>query len=264
MNEIVRKVSFGTQINIIKRQQPFALIGLVFTIISVAVLIYALIFSIRNDMSKKDYDLINQKGTITTAEVVSGIIHTSVKINNVSPTTIFYKYVDNGKIVTDEFKTISVLSPDFRVAGTQIQIKYYQENSIITGLKPWLFPKIFIYNAVVFLFIGLPLLWFALKKYRQELHLYQYGKVTKAKIIKVVIKQGLPISKKGEGKIIHYEYQTSKGKTINNQFFATETYLKNRHQGDKISIFILKNREEISTVIPKLDSDKNGWNIDFE
>jgi len=268
MNGIPRNVNFSTKFKILKKKPIPMLIGFLFTLLPVfLVILLTVIFStIGNDTPKVDYDLINKNGTNGSAIITDIETQYNVTINGVHPSIISYKYSENGNEINSKYKTLSPRKVDNLNVGNNIEIKYLNENSIITELKPYDFPKNFLlFFPIPFLIIGLPFLFYSLSKLRKELKLYKYGKVGSGKVISMIPKSGLPVSNVGQGVIVHYQYKDNNGNDIVGESFTTDFSILNDKKKDEYTpIFISTENEKESCLIPKLESLRNNWNIKFE
>ncbi len=268
MNNTPRKVKFSTKLNILKKRPFPMLFGFLFTLIPLfLVIVLSIVFSsIGNDTPEIDYELINSQGKEKTAEITDIETQFYVKINGVHPTIISYKYVVNGKEVESKYKVLEERKIEKLEIGNKIEIKELNGNSILKDLKPYDFSiGFFLLFPIPFLIIGLPFLIYSLLNLKNELKLYKFGKVSKAKIISMMPKSGLPVSNVTQGIIVHYEYQTRNGNKIIGESFTTDfSIMSDKKKDDLIPIFISNENEEKSCVVPKLESLRNAWNIDFE
>lgn len=268
MNGIPRSVNFSTKYKILKKKPIPTLIGFLFTLlpIFIAILITIIFSAIGNDTPKVDYDLINKNGTNGIATITDIETQYNVTINGVHPSTISYKYSENGKEINSKYKTLSPRKVENLNIGNNIEIKYLNEDSIITELKPYDFSaKFFLFFPIPFLIIGLPFLLYSLSKLKKELKLYKYGKAGSGKIISMIPKSGLPVSNVGQGVIVHYQYKDSKGKDIIGESYTTDFSILNDKKKDEYTpIFISTENEKESCLISKLESLRNNWNIKFE
>ena len=262
MSENQRQVSFLTILNLLKWNPIPFFLGLGFTIIPI--LVSMLILSIGNDSPKVDYDLICEKGTETIAQITDIETEHNIEINGVHPSMISYKYLENGSEKNFKFRTLSERKVQNLNIGSEVQIKYLSGKSIIKDLKP--FNADFLkFIPFIFLIIGLPLLLYSTYQIRKQLNLYKNGQIAKGKILSMMPKSGLPISKIGQGIIIHYQYETTKGKSIVEESFTTDfSILNDKKKDDYIPIFISRKNEQKSCIVPKLESLRNNWNIEFD
>lgn len=268
MNITPRKVKFSTILNILKKKPTPMLIGFLFTLIPLfLVLVLSIVFSsFGKDTPEIDYELINLQGNETTAEITDIETQYNVTINGVHPTIISYKYLENGKEIASKYKVLEERKIEKLEIGNDIKIKELNGNSIVKDLKPYGFSIwFFLLIPIPFLIIGLPFLIYSILNLKKELKLYKFGIISKGKIISMMPKSGLPVSNVGQGIIVHYEYETRNGKKIIGESFTTDfSIMSDKKKDDLVPIFISPENEEKSCVVPKLQSLRNNWNIDFE
>lgn len=268
MNNVSRKVKFSTKLNILKKKPIAMYFGFLFTLIPVfLVIVFLIVFtSIGNDTPEIDYNLINSQGKERTAVITDIETQYNVTINGVHPTIISYKYADNGKTVESKYKVLEERKIEYLEIGDDLVIKELNGSSIVKDFKPYDFSTgFFLLFPIPFLIIGLPFLIYSLLNFKNELKLYKYGKVSKAKILSMMPKSGIPFSNLGQGIIVHYEYETRNGKKIIGESFTTDfSIMSDKKKDDLIPIFVSNENNEKSCVVPKLESLRNAWNIDFE
>ena len=268
MNNTPRKVKFSTILNILKKKPIPMLFGFLFTLIPLfLVIVLSILFSsFGNDTPEIDYDLINSQGKETTAEITDIETQYNVTINGVHPTIISYKYSENGKEIESKYKVLEERKIKKLEIGNDIEIKELNGNSIVKDLKPYGFSIwFFLLIPIPFLIIGLPFLIYSILNLKKELKLYKYGKVSKGKIVSIMPKSGLPVSNIGQGIIVHYEYETKRGNKIIEESFTTDfSIMSDKKKGDFSPIFVSLDNDEKSCIVPKLESLRNNWNIDFE
>tara|TARA_R110002051_G_scaffold324099_1_gene420035 strand:- start:8282 stop:9088 length:807 start_codon:yes stop_codon:yes gene_type:complete len=268
MNNTPRKVKFSTILNILKKKPIPMLIGFLFTLIPLfLVIVLSIVFSsFGNDTPEIDYELINSQGNETTAEITDIETQYNVTINGVHPTIISYKYSENGKEIPSKYKVLEERKIEKLEIGNDIKIKELNGSSIVKDLKPYGFSIwFFLLIPIPFLIIGLPFLIYSILNLKKELKLYKFGKISKGKIISMMPKSGLPVSNVGQGIIVHYEYETRNGKKIIGESFTTDfSIMSDKKKDDLVPIFVSSENEEKSCVVPKLQSLRNNWNIDFE
>lgn len=244
------------------------LFGFLFTLIPLfLVIVLTLVFSsIWNDTPEVDYDLINSEGKERIAVITDIETQHNVTINGVHPTIISYKYSENGKEIESKYKVLEERKIEKLEIGNNLEIKVLNGNSIVKDLKPYDFSTgFFLLFPIPFLIIGLPFLIYSLLKLKKELRLFKFGKVSKGKIVSMMPKSGLPISNVGQGIIVHYEYETRNGYKIIGESFTTDfSIMSDKKKDDLIPIFVSNENDKKSCVVPKLESLRNGWNIDFE
>lgn len=268
MNNTPRKVKFSTILNTLKKKPIPMLFGFLFTLIPLfLVIILTIVFSsLGKDIPKVDYDLINSKGIETTAEITDIETQYNVTINGVHPTIISYKYSKNGKEIQSKYKALEERKIEKLEIGDNLEVKELNGNSIVKDLKPYDFSTgFFLLFPIPFLIIGLPFLIYSIYNLKKELKLYKFGKVSKGKIISMISKSGLPVSNVGQGIIVHYEYETRSGKKIIGESFTTDfSIMSDKKKDDFVPIFVSTENDEKSCVVPKLQSLRNNWNIEFK
>jgi hypothetical protein len=267
MNE-ARKVNLVTKLNILKRRPRAMLFGFLFTLLPIFIaIIFSIVFSGMNkETPNVDFDLTCRQGRETTAIVTNVETQYNVTINGVHPTIISYKYQDNGKEINTKFKTLSEIEIQQLEIGGEIPIKEFKGNSVIPNLKPHDFSIwLFVLFPLSFFFFGLPFLLYSIFHLKKELCLFRYGNVSSGKIISMMPNGGLFVSNLGRGLIVHYEYETMMGEKVMTESFTTDfSILNDKKRGEYIPIFISSDDEKKSCLVPKLDSLRNNWNIEFE
>ncbi|MDF1695464.1 MAG: hypothetical protein P1U56_06515 [Saprospiraceae bacterium] len=268
MSNIPRKVPFSTIIKLIKTKPIPTIIGTAFTGISILVFIAFSIFfnPLMSDDSIVDYDLINKQGIATTAIITDIEVQKNISINRVHPYIIYYTYSQDGVKFDSQYRTLSENKAKGLTIGDEIQIKTLEGNSVIQNLKPFRFPTEFLkYIPLVFFLIGLPFLIYAFYTLQKEIMLYKNGRVAKGKIISMIQKKSIPISNAALGVFVQYQYTSRSGHNLTGESFTSDHSILNENEkGDFIPIFISENNEENSTIVPKLESIKNNWNIKFD
>lgn len=263
-----RKVKLSTKFNILKRKPIPLFFGFLFTLMPLfMVILFSLIFtSIGNDIPKVDYELIDDKGKEITAEITDIETQYNVTINGVHPTIISYKYMYDEDKTESKYKVLEERKIAKLEIGDDIEIKEHEGNSIIVGLKPYDFGMgFFLLFPIPFLIVGLPFLIYSILNLKKELNLYKFGKLSKGKIVSMMPKSGLPVSNVGQGIIVHYEYETRNGNKIVGESFTTDfSIMSDKKKEDFVPIFVSTENENKSCVVPKLESLRNDWNIDFE
>lgn len=268
MKNIPRQINFSTYLNLLKKNPIPTLIGFLFTILPIFMMvIFSIAFSsINTDTPEIDYDLINQQGKELNAKITDIETQHNITINGVHPSIISYTYSIDGQDVNSNFKTLSERKIRNYEIGKVITIKELNGSSIIKDLKPYDFStKFLLFMPLLFLIIGLPFLLYSIFKLRKEVNLYKYGRIAKGKIISMIPKAGLPISGIGQGIIVHYQYEPAQGKSIIGESFTTDfSILNDKKKDDFLPIFISDESEDKSCIIPKLESLRNNWGVDFE
>lgn len=243
------------------------LIGLPLTLIPtfvVTVLVIAF-SSIGNDTPSVDFELINSKGTNKTAQITDYETQYNITINEVHPTIIYYSYEDNGQLTHSSYRVLEERKIENYEIGTRIEIKEYEGSSIIVGLKPYDFGMdFFLLFPIPFLIIGLPFLLYATFRLRSELKLYKTGELSQGKIVSMIPKSGLPVSNFGQAVIVHYEYEKNGQKIIGESITTDLSIISDKKKGDITPIFVSTDDQRKSCIVPKLESLRNNWNIEFE
>jgi len=268
MNNTPRKVKFSTIINILKKKPISIIFGFGFTVfpLFIATILLIIFSTFGNETPKVDYELVSSKGKQITAKITDIETQSNVTINGVHPTIISYKYSKNGKETESKYKVLEERKIEKLEIGNSIQIKELNGNSILKDLKPYDFTAGFLLLfPIPFLIIGLPFLIYSIRNLKKEVKLYKFGKVFKGKIVSMMPKSGLPISNIGQGIIVHYAYQTMSGKRIIGESFTTDfSIMSDKKKDDIVPIFVSFENEEKSCLVPKLQSLRNNWNIEFE
>ncbi len=268
MNNTPRNIKFSTKLNILKKKPIPMLFGFLFTLIPLFIVaVLTIVFtSIGSDTPEIDFELINSKGKETTAIITDIETQYNVTINGVHPTIISYKYSKNGKDIDSKYKVLEERKIENLEIGNNLEIKELNGNSIIKNLKPYGFSIwFFLLIPFPFLIIGLPFLIYSILNLKKELKLYKFGKVSKGKIISMMPKSGLPISNVGQGIIVHYEYEKRNGNKIIGESFTSDfSIMSDKKKDDFVPIFISTENDEKTCIVPKLESLRNNWNINFE
>ena len=114
----------------------------------------------------------------------------------------------------------------------------------------------------VFMLLGLPMVILMVFQIRNELSILKYGKVTNAEVLSTVYRKPSRKSRGGEGLIIAYRYTGDSGKSYLNESFTRDlSLLQTIKQGDVINIFVSHTDESRSTLVNRLESVRNNWNI---
>ena len=266
MNNIPRKVKFSTIFNILRENTFPLFFGTFFGIFPL--LMFIPLFFISNSTESSvpeiDYELIKKQGKITNALISNIETQYNVTINGVHPTIISYKYSE--KNIESKYKVLEERKIENLKIGDTIVIKELNGNTIINDLAPYDFnDKIFFFIPLLFLLIGLPFLIYAIVKFRKKLNLYKSGEIFNGKIISMMPKPGRGFSNFGQGINVQYEYETKFGKKLIGESFTNDFSIMNdKKRNDIIPIFVSNENNEKSCVVPKLESYRNGWNIDFK
>ena len=241
---------------IFKTKYPFSGIGLVFIILSIFVFIPSIaFFNLTKDAYEKyDYDKIINQGKDLTAKVTLVQTQNNVTINNVfHPQIIDYTYSDNGQTKNDKFKTLTNAdNPVFKI-GDSINIKTYNDESVINNLKPFSFPiNLFYALPLIFLLIGIPFFLIGLLPVLKHYRLYKNGIRKEATIIALTTTGIIPIVSMSQNVLVNYFYLGQNGNKILDKSISLGLYLMTEKKvQEKIDIFVSENDENISCIVPK-------------
>lgn len=261
MSRAPRKVAYATKMNILKEHAAPLFIGFIFILISITIFF---IFSINEGNTPKvDYDLINQEGTETVAKITDIETQYNTKVNGVHPTIISYQYEDNGRTINFKFKTLAERKAQRLEIGAEIPIKKLNGQSIIKDLKPF-DATILKYVLLLLFLIGLPFLLYAVYQSQKKLKLYKYGTISNGKILSIVPRRRSKKSQYSQGAIVHYQYKTTKGQSLIGKSFTDNLLIiNNKKEAATLPIFVSKDQEEKSCIIPELEAIRNNWEVDF-
>lgn len=267
MNKTPRKVKFSTVYRILKKRPISISFGALFTFMPLLMLIiFSLAFSsLEADMPEVDFDLINSQGEEMEAEITNIETQYNTTINGVHPTIIYYQYHKNNMSTTSKSRVLEERKVESLTIGDNIDIQVLDGASIIKGMKPYSFPIRMISGIFIpFLIFGLPFLIYATIQLVREMKLYKSGKVVIAEVVSLMPKAGLPVSGVGQGVIVHYEYKSSAGNKILGESITSDfSIMTDKKKGDLIPVFVSSSNEGHSCVVPKLDSLRNNWGIEF-
>lgn len=263
-----RTVKFFTKFNLLRRKPFHLFFGTFFSFSPLLILagIFLVFSSIEDDTPNVDYELINQKGKEITAEVTNIETQYNVTINSVHPTIISYKYKDNGREIQSKYMVLEERRIEQLDIGDDLVVIDLNGKSIVKGIEPFeLFTPFFLLLPIPFLIIGLPFLVYAIYDYRKELKLYRHGRLSKGKIISMMPKSRLLFFRFGQGIIVHYEFETRSGNAIIGESLTTDfSIISDKKKGDLVPIFVSNENESKSCIVPKRESLRNGWRINFE
>jgi len=261
-----RKVSIFTLLKLFLRKKPFGPLGFGFIIMSIVGL-FSMITIISNTdgapYESYDNDNITNYGTEKDATITAINPITNVTVNGEHPVLISYNYTNATKTIEDKFETFDLKKAAGLKQGDSIKIKAYKNQSVITGLSPYGFPKEFIYlMPLPFLIIGTIFFLIALIPALRMFKLYKNGIVKEATIFSMMPQSGLPISNLGKGVIVNYYYF---GATANKIFGSTTTpdfsILHEKRPDDTIKIFVSETDETKSCMVPMQLAIKNNWKV---
>jgi hypothetical protein len=263
MNNQPREVKFKTKLAIARRKPVFLILGIVFTLVSIHVIvIIGVIFSsLGSGVPAVDYDKVNTQGKSTSATITDIETQYNVTINNEHPSIIAYTYKKDNQPVASKFETLAADKVGRLKIGDSIDVKYVDNASIITTLPPYKVSSLFYLIPLAFLLVGIPFLLYAISRIRKEIYLYKYGNVSNAELISM---ESTKRSKHSLALTVYYQYNTTHnqkhlGESLTDDLSIQHTY----KQGDTIKIFVSPEDERHSTLIPRLEAVRNNWKIDL-
>lgn len=265
MTKEPRPVKFRTILDLFKQKHIHLTFGFVLTLLPFAfgLLLIILIPALNSDVPRVDYEQIFNQGKSTLGTITNIETQKNITVNNEHPSVITYRYSMDNNEIESQYKSLAPDKIKNMKIGDTIEVKYLSESSIISGLVPFEFPyDIFLKILIPMLIIGIIALTLLYLRFRTTINLYRYGKVMDAEIVSMNIKNGLPITKIGQGINVFYQYNTKSGQNILGESFTTDfSILNSKKQGDLIKIFVSVDNENKSCLIPKLEQIRNKWEI---
>ncbi len=258
-----RQVGLRTILDLLKQNPKILIFAIVLTSIPVIFGgLFLFVFSLAaSDSPQADVALVDKNGTVTQAIITHIEIQSNISINNEHPRIISYTYNNGEKFAEDKFNVLDSLKTWRLVIGDTIQIKHYNGQSIISGLKAYAFPTdILLLILTPFLIMGLIVWGLLYWRVKAKVDLYKMGRMTTAEIISMTPVSGLPISGIGQRVIVHYQYLTTGGQKLLGESTTTDyTFFTSKTQGDIIKIVVATDNETKSTVVSRLDEIRNNW-----
>jgi len=260
-----RQVGLKTIFDLLKQKPIHLFFGIFFTIIPFlfAGMFLLILGSLNSDSPELDYDRVDENGTTIQATVDNIEVQNNISINNEHPRIISYSYKGEGTLMEGKFRALDSVKVSQLHIGDTIQIKYFNGQTIVLGVKPYAFPTdIILMILIPFLLTGLIALGLLYWRTKGQIDLFKNGNVVDAEIISMIPISGFPISGIGQKVIIHYQYQTTNGQQILGESTTTDhAILTTKKQGDKIKIFVSPDNEKKSCVISRLEEIRNNWKI---
>lgn len=260
-----RPVHYRTILEVLNTRPVQFVIGLVFTILGIAmtILFTTLFTTVDSDIPQVDYAQVIERGQPTTATITALTEQTNVTINNVHPTIISYHYSAYGRQVESKFKTLSPDQVSTLKVGDTVPIKYLDTASVITSLEPFAFPTwVFSIFPLIFVVVGLPFVIYLYVFARGQIHLYQYGTVAQAQVVSMTHKTVRTKPRRSQVEI-HYQYKAHNGQPLLGSALSSDmTLLNTLKQGDPLKIFVSPEDQTRSTLVPHLEAVRNAWKID--
>jgi len=262
-----RQVNFWILLNLIKSRGVFAILGIVFTALSLFVFIPLLIIlpnALTHPYQKYDFKGIEKNGIDKAAKVTSLQEIYNVTVNGQHPIIIGYEYENNGQSVSDKFETMDLDKINNLAVGSDIKVLVYEKQAMIKGLTSFTFPiQLFYLFPVLFLGFGLPALLSALIPALKTFTLYKNGIVKEAHVISVSLSQSpIGIISNQQKIVVNYYFINDYGTNIYSEATTSDLLiLKDKKAGDIIKIFVSEKDENQSCLIPALEAMKNNWDI---
>jgi hypothetical protein len=255
-----RSLKFASYLTLSKRNVVLFVIGVfVMGMAAYITFIFTMIFvSASMGGPEIDYEKIEKEGTLTTGVVTDIAIQYNTSINGKHPITISYNYVVDGDTIESETKVLASSEVDELSVGDEVEVKYLGRDSVINDLEPFRFPfEILFYVAGSIAFVGLSLILFALINTLSRASILKNGRVVEATLVSINRKS--PFA--NEGTVI-YQYDTSRGAKVTGSSKTKDLLpLLDKKTGDPIKIFVGKNNENKSTLIPAAEVERNRWVI---
>ena len=261
-----REVSFKVLYDLLKARGPLSLLGLIFPIVSIIVFIPLVIIlsSTKEPYEKYDFSEIAKNGVQTKAKITFINPVYNITVNGEHPEIISYDYENNGQSISDKFETFDLEKTTNYKVGSDINVLFYQNQSMITGLKPYGFP-VFIFGLIplVFLIIGVTFLLITVLPALKVFNLYKAGIVKEAHIISITSSSSLTLVRNMQQNFeVNYSYLNDYGNII---FGTSKTsdllFLNDKKTGDPIKIFVSEVDENKSCLVPALEAMKYNWSI---
>jgi hypothetical protein len=262
-----RQVDFRILFNLLKGKRGMALIGIVFTSLSIFVFIPLIIIlsaTLKAPYEKYDFEKITKNGVEKDAKITAINTVRNVSINYDHPKIISYAYENNGQTIQDKFETIDLDKiADFNI-GTGIKILAYENQSAIKGLKPFTFPiELFYLLPGVFLLVGIAFMLVGLIPALRTFNLYKTGIVKDAYIVSMAPNTGGLLVRGFQPNIlVNYYYSDQFGNKVFGQSTTADFLILNEKKaGDKVKIFVSEKDETKSCLVPKLEAMKYNWDV---
>jgi hypothetical protein len=203
-----------------------------------------------------DYAKVERDGNITSGMITDMTTEYTISIGGEHPTTIYYIYAADGDTLDSQVRVLeSGITDDFAV-GDEVEVKYLGSESMISGIKPFTFPfRIILYVAGSFAVAGALLVLFAVISTLAKASLLKHGKVVEASLVSINRKS--PFANAGT---VVYQYDTIRGVKVTGSSKTKDLmFLLDKKPGDTIKIFVGKNNENKSCLIPAAEIERNRW-----
>jgi hypothetical protein len=263
-----RKVNFGILFNLLKGRGPFAIIGIVFTTLSIFVFIPLLLIlpgALMHSYEKYDFKEIEKNGIEKVAKVTDLKLVSNVSVNYEHPKIVGYQYENSGQLISDKFETLDLDKITNVNVGSEITILVYQNQSMIKGLTPFSFPiHLFYLFPGIFLTIGIPFLLIGFIPALRTFNLYKTGVVKDAYVVSMSLNSiGIfPVRSARQNILVNYYFWDDfKNKIFGESTTTDYLILNEKKEGDLIKIFVSESDENKNVLIPRLEAVKYNWAI---
>lgn len=259
-----RQVGLATLLKLVTDKKPFGMLGLLFTMISLLILLPVTLFlssSFAEPYEKYDYEEIIAMGIEKDAVILDIVSMDNVSVNGSHPRRITYTFTNDDTPISDAFQTFELDKVARIHAGDSVSVKVYNGQSVIADMEPFRFPyAVFYILPATFFMIGSILFMVALIPALPIFRLYKYGIVKDGTITSMVANGGLPVTGIGRKVMIDYYYTGNFGNRIyGNGTTADFSILGEKKTGDAIKIFVSPDNEDLSCLVPEKEAAKRGW-----
>jgi hypothetical protein len=261
-----RQVNFRILIHLLKGKRIIPFIGIVFISLAIFVfipMVFILPATLKAPYEKYDFEAITANGIEKNAEILAIDPVNNVSINGENPDLISYVFENNGQKISDKFETMDLKKITNFNEGTKIKILYYQNQTLIKGLKPFAFPVYFFYLfPVLFLLPGIPLLLIGLIPALRIFNLYKTGIIKEAYIISMSPNSGIFSRFSQPNVLVNYYYLDEfKNKVFGESTTTDFLILNDKKTEDIVKVFVSETDETKSCLIPKLEAMKYNWGV---
>jgi hypothetical protein len=166
---------------------------------------------------------------------------------------ISYNYQQNGLTVSDKFQATEVERFSEVKVGDEITIKVYKGQSAIEGPEPYgyrFYIDTFVFPVIISLF-SLFLTLNGLIPALRLVNLYKNGMMKEAVITSMIHINGKSLVTYGNKIFVDYQFTGHEGKIIHGHSQVSNIYLRGKEIGDNINIFVSKNDENNSCLVPE-------------
>ena len=242
------------------------MLGVLFTALAIFVflpMVFILSATLRAPYEKYDFGAITANGVEKSAEILAINPVNNVSIDGEHPDVISYVFENNGQKISDKFETLDLEKVTNFSKGTKITILFYQNQTMIKGLKPFAFPVyIFFLFPVLFLLFGLPLLLIGLIPALRIYNLYKTGIIKDAYVISISPSAGIFSRFSQPNLLVNYYYLDEfKNKVFGESATTDYLILNEKKAEDKIRVFVSETDETKSCLMPKLEAMQYNWEV---